>query len=276
MSKARMDRREFIKKSAATGLVLAGTATLAGCGLGAGDKSVKWNEEADVVIIGSGFAGLAAALEAHDAGASVKVIEKMPTPGGNSIINGGDLAAAGSKMQEAMGIKDSPEVMLQDMLKAGLFLNHVEKAKIVAERSVEALEWCMNYLGTKFATVNFHGGHAVPRTHQAETGSGSDIVRPMLAKLKEKGVNVETNRKLVRIIQNEDGRVTGVEVLDGYKFGQEESGTPIFIKAKKAVILAAGGFSRDLEMRTIQDPKLDDKFDSTNHPGATGEALRAA
>ncbi len=276
MSKARMDRREFIKKSAATGLVLAGTSTLAGCGLGAGDKSVKWNEEADVVIIGSGFAGLAAALEAHDAGASVKVIEKMPTPGGNSIINGGDLAAAGSKMQEAMGIKDSPEVMLQDMLKAGLFLNHVEKAKIVAERSVEALEWCMNYLGTKFATVNFHGGHAVPRTHQAETGSGSDIVRPMLAKLKEKGVNVETNRKLVRIIQNEDGRVTGVEVLDGYKFGQEESGTPIFIKAKKAVILAAGGFSRDLEMRTIQDPKLDDKFDSTNHPGATGEALRAA
>lgn len=276
MSATGMNRREFIKKTAATGLVLAGTATLAGCGLGSGGESIKWSEEADIVIIGSGFAGLAAALEATEAGAKVKIIEKMPTPGGNSIINGGDMAAAGSKMQAEMGIEDSPELMLEDMLKAGLYLNHPEKVKLVAERSVEALEWVMNYVGTKFVTVNYHGGHSVPRTHQAETGSGGDIVRPMLDKLKEKGIEVETNRKMVRLIQNEEGRVIGVEVLDKYKFGQEDSGTPVFIKAQKAVILAAGGFSQDLQMRMIHDPKLTDKLDSTNHLGATGEVLRAA
>lgn len=76
MSATGMNRREFIKKTAATGLVLAGTATLAGCGLGSGGESIKWSEEADIVIIGSGFAGLAAALEATEAGAKVKIIEK--------------------------------------------------------------------------------------------------------------------------------------------------------------------------------------------------------
>jgi flavocytochrome c len=270
VTERKIGRRDFVKGLAATGLAVAGAATLSGCGGAPSAESIKWNEEADVVVVGSGFAGLAAALEAIEAGASVKVIEKMPTAGGNSIINGGVFSAAGTKMQAEAGIKDSPEVMLQDMLKAGLFLNHVEKARIVAEKSNENLEWAMNYLGVKFASVQYHGGHAVPRAHRTANASGSGIVSPMLAKLEEKGVKVETNRKLVRLIENEDGRVAGIEVGDGYKFGDENSGTPVFIKAKKAVVLASGGFSRDIQMRTVHVPRLTEEFESTNQPGATG------
>ena len=47
----------------------------------------NWDEIADVVVIGSGFAGLTAAIEAHNAGASVIILEKMKAPGGNSIIS---------------------------------------------------------------------------------------------------------------------------------------------------------------------------------------------
>src|SRR5690606_27397380 len=59
----------------------------------------NWDEEFDVVVVGSGFAGLAAAHEARKTGASVVVLEKMRTPGGNSIINGGVVSAAGSPLQ---------------------------------------------------------------------------------------------------------------------------------------------------------------------------------
>lgn len=110
----------------------------------------KWEETFDVVIVGSGFAGLAAAYEAKKAGASVVVLEKMKTPGGNSIINGGVVAAAGSPLQEKMGIKDSPELLLQDMLKAGLHLNYVELARMVAYKSNETVQWTINELGVQY------------------------------------------------------------------------------------------------------------------------------
>jgi len=73
-----------------------------------------WDERYDVVIIGSGFAGLAAAWEAKKAGATVAILKKMRTPGGNSIINGGGIAAAGSPLQAQKGIEDSPALMEED------------------------------------------------------------------------------------------------------------------------------------------------------------------
>lgn len=276
MMERSMGRRDFLKGAATAGLVVAGASVLPGCGRSEGTESIKWDESADVVIVGSGFAACAAAIEAKNAGASVKIIEKMPTAGGNSIINGGDFSAAGSKMQKEAGIEDSPELMFQDMLKAGLYLNDQKKARIVAEHSNEALEWTINYLGAKYFRVVFHGGHSVPRSHASEGESGSMLVSRMFAKLKELGVQPETRRKMERLIVNKDGRVIGIEIKDGYNFGDENSGTTKYIKANKAVVLATGGFSRDLKMRMMQDPRLDDKFESTNQMGATGEALRAA
>ena len=84
----------------------------------------------DVIVVGSGFAGLAAALQARLKGAEVLLIEKMPVFGGNSAINGGAFAVAGSPLQEKEGIKDSPERMLQDMIRSGRGLSHVDLLKM--------------------------------------------------------------------------------------------------------------------------------------------------
>src|SRR5882757_11285857 len=51
----------------------------------------SWDEEADVVVVGYGYAGAVAALEAQEAGADVLLIEKMPDPGGISITSGGNV-----------------------------------------------------------------------------------------------------------------------------------------------------------------------------------------
>lgn len=275
-----VSRRDFMKSvggAAVTGMIVGGLALPGDASAHGGDVlPKKWDETADVVIIGSGFAGLAAAIEAKNAGADVIVLEKMPVAGGNSIINGGDFSAAGTKMQADAGVKDSGELMLKDMLKAGLYLNHEDLAKLVAYGSNDALEWCQQYLGCKFTRLNFHGGHSVKRAHQTVNASGSEVVNKMLAKAKEVGVKLQMRTKLVRLLSNKSGRIVGMEVRKGYRFPDENSGKKAFIKAKKAVILGAGGFSRDIKLRQVHDPRLTDKFESTNHLGATGEALLAA
>ena len=151
-------------------------------------RTKKWDETYDVVVIGSGFAGLSAAIEAKNAGSTVIVLEKMPVHGGNSIINGGDFCAAGTKMQKEAGINDSADLMLKDMLKAGLYLNNPELAKIVADQSRDALDWSQNYLGAHYIKLNFHGGgHSVKRAHQTANASGSELVNKMFAKVKVLG-----------------------------------------------------------------------------------------
>lgn len=276
----KLSRRNFLKTTS----VAAGAAavTLGGFGLpvkaeAAGDPlPKKWDETYDVVVIGSGFAGLAAAIEARNAGANVAVIDKMPMHGGNSIINGGDFCAPGTKLQQENGVQDNAELMLKDMLRAGMYLNHPELAKTVAYGAKDALEWTESYLGCKYVKLNFHGGHSVKRAHGTINQSGSEVVNKELAKAKEIGVKILLRTKLVKFLSNKDGRIVGIQIIKGYKFPDEKSGKTAFIKVRKAVVLSSGGFSQDITLRQIHDPRLTDKLGSTNHLGATGEALLAA
>jgi succinate dehydrogenase/fumarate reductase flavoprotein subunit len=74
----------------------------------------------DVAIVGSGYAGLAAAIEASKTvpHGKILIIEKMSEPGGNSVMNAGQIAAVGSKQQKFAGIEDSVELMMGDMRKS--------------------------------------------------------------------------------------------------------------------------------------------------------------
>ncbi len=277
-----LSRRNFLKTTGGAAAVAA--MAVGGLAIPARDAQAacdtlpkKWDETYDVVVVGSGFAGLAAAIEAKNAGAKdVVVLEKMPVHGGNSIINGGDFSAPATKMQEANGVKDSAELMLKDMLKAGANLNHPELAKMVAYGAKDAFEWSESYIGAKYTKLNFHGGHSVRRTHGTINSSGSELVNKMLAKARELGVKLQMRTKVVKFLSNKEGRIVGLEVRKDYRFPNENTGRTVFIKAKRAVVLSSGGFSEDLKLRQIHDPRLTDKFGSTNQPGATGEALMAA
>ncbi|SMP63654.1 flavocytochrome c [Anoxynatronum buryatiense] len=276
-----LDRRKFLKQATIAGAALAGVSLLPGCVSQLAedtqsDKDIVWNEETDVLVVGSGFAGFAAAIEAKETGADVMLIEKMPLIGGNSMINGGDFSCAGTAMQAANGIEDSAEKMAEDMMRSGSFLNHPEKVKVLTEKSNEALEWTMDHLGVEYIRIAFHGGHSVPRTHTTSNGTGSDIILAMAAKLESLGVSSINGRKLTGLIQSDEKRIVGIKMRDGYRFGDEDSGTELFIKANKAVVLASGGFSGDARMRILQDPRITEEFETTNHVGATGEALREA
>ena len=106
-----LNRRTFLSGSVAAGAV-ALSALKPLMLLVPSSFPAKWDETADVVIVGSGFAGLAAAIEAKKAGASVVVLEKMATVGGNSIINGGILTATGCPQQRNTALKIRPNFWL--------------------------------------------------------------------------------------------------------------------------------------------------------------------
>ncbi|MCF8068209.1 MAG: flavocytochrome c [Desulfobacterales bacterium] len=272
-------RRQFLKATGGA-TALAGVAS-AGFIMAIPQKSFamplpkKWDSEVDVLVIGSGFAGLAAGIEAAEAGAVTVIIDKMPVPGGNSIINGGLVSAAGSPKQDKEKINDSPDLMYKDMLKAGLGLNHQALARVVTEKSNEAVQWTIKHLGAQYKDRNLHlGGHSVPRSYYTTNSSGSGIVRPQLNKVKDLGIPLKLNCYLEQVYRDEDGRIKGVNVREGYKFLKEGSGQSISIKVRRGVVVAAGGFANDVIYRKIQDPKVDDKVQCTNHQGATAECLK--
>ena len=242
-----------------------------------GKHKKDWGEITDVVIIGSGFAGLAAAIEAHNTGASVIILEKMNAPGGNSIISDGGIAAAGTAMQKKLGIKDSPDLMYRDMLKAGLGLNYPDLVREVTENSNEVLQWSIDYLGVEYLDrVDTFGGHSVPRCYTPVGVSGSAIIKRQLLKLSELGMEVRTQMHFKTFVMDSEGRVCGILVRGDYNYKDADSGIDKYIRANKAVILATGGFGSDVSFRVAQDPRLTEKVDTTNKPFATAETLKEA
>ncbi|BDU72529.1 flavocytochrome c [Mesoterricola silvestris] len=236
-----------------------------------------FDESFEVLVIGSGFAGLSAAIEARLAGRSVLVIEKMALPGGNSALSGGLIAVANAPLLARDGIADSPDLLAEDMFKAGHGLNHPDLVRAAAAGSLEAFLWCRDFLGVVFAGSLHHGGgHSVPRIYSPENCSGSVILQALLVKCRELGIPIRLQTALEAFILDGDGRVAGAEVRAGHIFPQAQSGTPRRIGATRGVVLASGGYCQDIEFRKIHDPGLAGALETTNHPGATAEALVSA
>lgn len=238
---------------------------------------VKYDETVDVIVIGSGYAGLAAAIEAKNAGASTLVLEKGKGRGGNSVISGGYIAAAGTAFQKKAGIDDSPALMAEDMLKSGEGLNYPELVKIVSTHSNEAINWTMESLGVDYQEkVAQFGGHSVPRTLMIKNASsfhfGAELVHKMMKKVRKEGIEVRTKAMVNRFIRNESGAVTGVVVRQN-PLSLADPPITKRICAKKGVVIASGGFANDVAFRTSQDPRLTDAVETTNRRTATAEIL---
>ncbi|MBW8182168.1 flavocytochrome c [Shewanella nanhaiensis] len=268
-------RRQLLKGGAAMavagiGSVVAGAASAA-C---VSDEKVMFDEVVDVIVVGSGFAGMSAALQARESGASVMVIDKMPVFGGNSTINGGAMAVAGSPLQKREGIEDSVDTMVADMLESGRGMNDVEMLKLVCNGTAESCEWLTEH-GVKWKPfVQHFGGHSIPRVLQTVESSGAGIIRPLVSAAKKQGIHMRKQTKLESFIKNDEGRVIGVQVREGYYFPKERTGKMRNLGARKGVIMATGGFGRDIEYRQMQQPEMNSELDSTNHAGATSEALK--
>ncbi|MBI9105337.1 MAG: flavocytochrome c [Spirochaetales bacterium] len=219
--------------------------------------------DCDVVIIGAGGAGLSAAIEAHDAGVKVIIVEKMPLIGGNTNYATGGLNAAGTVSQNALGIEDSVETFVSDTMTGGKNLNNPGLVQILAENSAGTINWLIG-LGGDFTDVGRLGGATNNRAHRPTGGAavGNHLVQVLYKAAQDRGITIMTESKVVEII-NDGGRAAGVVV---------ESGKSGYKVTAGAVVIASGGFGADNAMVASFDPSLKG-FGTTNHPGATGDAL---
>ena len=287
MNKESMSRRDALKLGA---LGTAGLAMLSASNAMAAaptEKDVKFDEEYDVIVIGTGFAGLSAAAKAAERGYKVLILEKMGRIGGNSVINGGGMAVPNSTWQKKFGIEDSGEKFIADCLKAGLGINHVELLETIVKRSQDALNFSIK-CGAKWQDVKpaWFGGHSAPRTLVTENMSGSGVIKPMHEYVEKlPGCKIMTRTKMDDFVMSNDGvSVLGVTARINYRFDnkllsddmENKSGEKKVYRAKKGVILASGGFSMDKVYRKLQDPRIAEDQDATNHDGATAGALLKA
>ena len=229
----------------------------------------KWDDEADIVIIGSGGAGVASAISAYESGIrKILILEKAPFSGGASAISGGAMSASHSKLnlQKKADIKDSEKLHYEDTLKAGEYKGHPELVKKLCYEAPHTINWMID-LGFEFCSELMHlGGHSVPRAYNF-VGAGVGMMRTANNLLKKKDIPILLEHSVVDLLRDwsKNGRVKGVKA--------NHRGKKLNIKAKKAVIMAAGGFSANIAMRMKYDPTLSKKVGNTGTKYLTGDGI---
>lgn len=258
---------------------VADAAKKAGVKLGKADKKAIKKVERhlpatstyDVVVIGAGGAGFSAAIEAKNAGASVVLLEKMPAVGGNSLISGGEMNVARNWVQPKLGITDdSAELHAKDTFKGGDGKGDMKVIEVMTGNALDAAKWCRDEIGVNFLDDNlfFFGGHSRKRALIPVGHTGTEFITKFSAKADELGIPVITGMKAEELISDKSGRIVGVKAtMDGKSYT---------FNAKGGVVLATGGFGANAQMVKKYNPKIDERYKTTDAPGTTGEALYMA
>lgn len=220
----------------------------------------------DVIVIGAGGGGMAAAISAKEAGANVVIFEKMPIAGGNTMKSSAGMNASGTKFQEAEGIEDSNDLFFEETLAGGKETNDQELLRFFVDHSAPAIDW-LDSMGISLSNLTTTGGMSVERTHRPADGSavGQYLVDGLLKNVFDHEIPLFVNANVLEILQTE-GAASGVSI--------EINGETVEVQAK-AVIVATGGFGANFDMVVEYNPDLEG-FVTTNHDGATGSGIAMA
>lgn len=242
------------------------------------------------MVVGAGATGLPAAIQAIEDGASVIVVEANWDVGGHAIVSGGNVAlGGGTSAQKRYGIEDSPELLYADLTDWSVVgpngfpdyrYNDKEIIRAFADNSAPTYEWLVDH-GVVFIEESpdsrgAHGtGNSAHREHHAAamgwtqmqtgrpvaadraatTSSGIGVVRPLEAAARRLGVEILLNHRMTSIVREESrsGRVLGITATN-------QGEKALHIRAKKAVIVATGGSTGNVNFRRMFDPRLTEEY----------------
>jgi fumarate reductase flavoprotein subunit len=225
-----------------------------------------WDSEVDIAIAGAGGAGLQAALEAANAGASAIVFEKqMRIWESSTAIAVGRVSFPCTDLQQKNGVEDSKELMYRDIMETGRHKNDPALVQAYVDHALDTYHQ-LTALGVVWSgTVTAMAGMTVPRGHLTDM---INLVRMLKREVEARGVPVVFQTPVTGLITDAGKSVVGVTV-------RERTGKTARIRARNGVVLACGGFARDPERLRAIEPRFA-RVVATSGAGHTGDALRMA
>ncbi len=252
-----------------------------------------WDREADVV--GLGCAGACAAIEAAEAGAETLVLERAGGGGGTSALAGGLIyLGGGTPVQEACGYRDTPEAMARFLTAACGPETDQAKVHAYCAESVSHFHWLEAH-GVPFKRsfypepsmepptddcLVFSGGEdaypfdrltpPVPRAHKPQHpgAAGGFLMQRLVAATEQSGATIVTDARVDTLVAERDGRVVGLVL--------RQDGREQLVRARRGVVLAAGGFIQNDDMLRRHSPLLRTCNFRLGVEGDDGRAIRMA
>lgn len=226
-------------------------------------KIEQLQDNYDVIIIGSGGAGLTSAIQAYELGLSPVILEKMDKIGGNTTRASSGMNAAETFVQLNHKIVDSFQAFYDETFVGGGKKNNPELLKFFTEHGALAIDWLEKH-GIELDDLTITGGMKTMRTHRPSSMApiGGYLVTELLKLVKKDQIPLFDKIKVDKLLMT-DGKISGV-ITDKEK--EIHAG---------AVILATGGFGagKDL-LEKYRNDLL--KLKTTNQPGATGDGIKLA
>ena len=253
----------------------------------------RYDEEVDVLVVGIGAAGAAAALEAAQAGAETLALERAGAGGGTSAMSGGVLyLGGGTALQKACGFDDDPEEMFKYLMASSGESPDEAKMRLYCDGAVEHYEWLVAQ-GVPFKPVFYPGISGEPPTDDGLVWSGSERIHPfkdiaipaprghvvrnphqagpklmqkLCAALDTSPARVAANHRVTALVQEADGSVVGVMAET---FGEERA-----LRARRGVILTTGGFINNEQMLQAHQPLTQRCLVKVGAEGDDGSGIR--
>ena len=224
------------------------------------DKGIQ----TDVLVVCSGAVGVAAGIEAREAGAEVIVLEKEDHLGGAAAISGGGCCIVDTPLQREKGITDSPDLAFDDWVSWGEGSADEEWVRFYVEQSCQELyEWAKER-GVEWIGLNHQEGNTVARWHRPE-GGGRGLWHALHATAVSRGIESWVTGTAVKSLIIEDGRAVGVRT-ENVKTGESQD------YFAKATVMGTGGFASNLDMVLENRPDLrPHRILEGSHVGAKGD-----
>ena len=219
----------------------------------------------DVIIVGSGVTGHAAAVTLATGGARVVIFEKQAEISGTSK-NFLGIFAAESDMQRQKFITYSRDEAFTNIMEYSHWLANPRLVRVVVDESAKTVRWLKNEIGVVFTDVVTNIPDA-PQTYHLVQNSGADVVRALNEKAIQLGVIIKTSSPVTRIIKSNK---------EAYQVTVEEKGTEKKYESK-VVIIASGGYANNREwLRKYSGLELDKNLFAIGNEGKMGDGIRMA
>ncbi|MBM3504312.1 MAG: FAD-dependent oxidoreductase [Alphaproteobacteria bacterium] len=221
-----------------------------------------------VLVIGAGACGICAALTAKENGAEVLIVERDEKPTGSSTLSTCLIPAAGTKLQKAAGVSDTPEKFAADLIAKAKNKNDPRMALWIAQNSAATVDWLIDTvkLPLSLLTGFRYPGHSEYRMHGSPNRTGTELMAVLPEAAARAGIDIVTSATVTDLYaDSKSGRVGGVRLTrpDGRT---EDIGC-------QALVLACNGFGGNPEMVRQYIPEIADAI-YFGHVGNKGDAVK--